>query len=490
VPEDGGVTGAIVINARRLGGLAVTKTVAWNGITPDVRQQFTICIEGASYPSGDCRSVGHTGGTLSWSDLIPGDYVVTEVDPGAEWDTTITGSPATVPEDGGSAGAVVANARRLGSLAVAKVVDWDDLTPDVSQQFTICVEGPSHPSGDCQTVGYDGGDLYWDDLVPGDYIINEVNPGDSWFVEIAGSPATVPAEGGSASATVTNTHQLGWLRVNKTVDWGSGAPDSSKQFTICIEGPSYPAGDCRTVGHDGGILSWDGLVPGDYIVTENDPGERWKVDIEGSPATVLDDGSGVSVIISNRKEGGPVYLPLVTRKLVVSAPDLVVDDILLTSDSARVVIKNVGDAPVLSTDAFWVDLYVDPDPAPTSVNQTWGHLCDQGIVWGVTTPALPLQPGGTITLTIGDGYYWEDYSYFPGSLPPGTPVYAQVDSANVQTSYGAVLENHEIAGGSYNNIAGPVSSIGGALGQVSQAVEPSAGFGRPPVSLRRMPPRP
>ena len=35
----------------------------------------------------------------------------------------------------------------------------------------------------------------------------------------------------------------------------------------------------------------------------------------------------------------------------------------------------------------------------------------------------------------------------------GTAVYAQVDSANTNTSYGAVLENHESNGGAYNNIA-------------------------------------
>jgi hypothetical protein len=41
-------------------------------------------------------------------------------------------------------------------------------------------------------------------------------------------------------------------------------------------------------------------------------------------------------------------------------------------------------------------------------------------------------------------------------LAAGTPVYAQVDAVNLATTYGAVLENHEIAGGAYNNIVGPV----------------------------------
>jgi len=165
-----------------------------------------------------------------------------------------------------------------------------------------------------------------------------------------------------------------------------------------------------------------------------------------------------------------------TRNFVASAPDLVVENVQVTSDSVRVVIKNQGDGPVLPADAFWVDLYVDPDPVPTAVNQTWDILCDQGIVWGVTAPALPLEPGGTLTLTIGDDYHWENYSYFPGALPPGTPIYVQVDSADVQTTYGAVLEKHEIMGEPYNNIAGPVPSTGGVAGE-AQVAGPRAATG-------------
>ena len=37
-------------------------------------------------------------------------------------------------------------------------------------------------------------------------------------------------------------------------------------------------------------------------------------------------------------------------------------------------------------------------------------------------------------------------------------MYAQVDSYNPSTSYGTVLETHEMVGGAYNNIRGPVAS--------------------------------
>ena len=99
-----------------------------------------------------------------------------------------------------------------------------------------------------------------------------------------------------------------------------------------------------------------------------------------------------------------------------------------------------------------MDVYINPNPAPTRVNQTWNMLSSQGLVWSVTSSALPIRPNDTRTLTIGDRYYQPPLSNFAGNLPIGTRVYAQVDSANADTTYGAVLENHEITGDRYNNI--------------------------------------
>ena len=78
-------------------------------------------------------------------------------------------------------------------------------------------------------------------------------------------------------------------------------------------------------------------------------------------------------------------------------------------------------------------------------------------MWGVTADALPLLPGSVLTMTndVDDAYYYPGLSNL-SVLTPGTPVYAQVDSANALTNYGAVLENHEISGGVYNNVTGPV----------------------------------
>jgi len=85
-------------------------------------------------------------------------------------------------------------------------------------------------------------------------------------------------------------------------------------------------------------------------------------------------------------------------------------------------------------------------------------LGDQGLVWNVDASALPLEAGSIITLTIGDAYYQADLSVFSGSLPEGTPIYAQVDSLNTNTTYGSVFELDEVEGQIYYNIFGPITS--------------------------------
>ena len=175
-------------------------------------------------------------------------------------------------------------------------------------------------------------------------------------------------------------------------------------------------------------------------------------------ATVLSDDPDTAApsdpTVTDLDEPDPVviFLPLVVTP---GLPDLVVSDLAVSSGGVQVVVENQGTAPVLN--AFWVDVYIDPSPPPTAVNQTWEMLADEGLVWAVTGAALPLDPGETVTLTIGDAYYRPSLSNFSGTLAAGTPVYAQVDSAQAGVSYGAVLENHERTGGAYNNITGPVS---------------------------------
>ncbi|MDY7076473.1 MAG: hypothetical protein SXV54_06060, partial [Chloroflexota bacterium] len=250
------------------------------------------------------------------------------------------------------------------------------------------------------------------------------------------------------------------------------------------------------------VLGSTVLAPGEsttgiarYLVVESDlPGPITNtVTVTGTPPASEDvtdtDVATVYVEPAPVPPSRTVYLPIVLDNRPPPAPDLVVEHILVTSNNVQVTIKNQGNAPVSVSDGFWVDLYVNPKPVPTGVNQLWVHLCAEGIVWGVTEPALPLEPGEGIVLTIGDGYYWPEYSNFPGSLPVGTPIYVQVDSADASTNYGAVLEDHEMVGGRYNNISGPVFSTSATSEEAMGAGSPSTDD-HPPASPRYLPPRP
>lgn len=153
-----------------------------------------------------------------------------------------------------------------------------------------------------------------------------------------------------------------------------------------------------------------------------------------------------------------IYLPLVLNNYVV-APDLIVTNINVDARAVQVTIQNTGNAP--ATEDFWVDVYINPAPVPNTVNQLWPDVASQGAVWGVSAD---IPAGGTLTLTTGDGFYFGERSSLTFPLAADTQVYAQVDSWNSDTTYGTVLENHEITGGTYNNITGiTVSGTGASL---------------------------
>ncbi|MEM7130394.1 MAG: hypothetical protein AAF702_28980 [Chloroflexota bacterium] len=147
----------------------------------------------------------------------------------------------------------------------------------------------------------------------------------------------------------------------------------------------------------------------------------------------------------------PVYLPIVLDNYSSSASDLTITNMVAVTDNVQLTIRNQGEITV--TNDFWVDVYVDPNPTPSGPNQIWTGLSFQGMVWAVTGPALPLPPGASVSLTLNDRYYTSTLSVFTSTLEVGTIVYAQVDSANANTSYGAVFELDEFGGElSYNNI--------------------------------------
>ncbi|MDI9546035.1 MAG: SdrD B-like domain-containing protein, partial [Chloroflexota bacterium] len=207
---------------------------------------------------------------------------------------------ATIDQTGQSASANANVTCWVGDLEVIKVVNWGSATPDQGKTFEICVTGPSFPQGDCKSVGYNGGSAVWQNIVPGAYTVVETDPGQGWAVSGSGVQVNVPA-GGSAQTTITNSTdaQTGDLQVTKVVDWGNVTPDQGKTFEICITGPSFPQGDCKSVGYNGGSAIWQGLTPGAYTVVETDPGAEWTVSGNNVQVNVPAGGSAQTTITNS-----------------------------------------------------------------------------------------------------------------------------------------------------------------------------------------------
>ena len=140
-----------VSNTHKLGGLEVTKSVDWKGVTPDTAKTFSICITGPSYATANCKSATYNGGTLTWSNLIPGDYTVSETNPGTEWTVSIDDdTPTVIAGDTEEVG--VSNTHKLGGLEITKSVDWKGVTPDTAKTFSICITGPSYATANCKSA--------------------------------------------------------------------------------------------------------------------------------------------------------------------------------------------------------------------------------------------------------------------------------------------------------------------------------------------------
>ncbi len=147
------------------------------------------------------------------------------------------------------------------------------------------------------------------------------------------------------------------------------------------------------------------------------------------------------------------FLPVIFNRYTL-APDLIVKriEVDFNSNFAEIEIENVGSKA--TSDAFWVDLYIDPDPVPTGTNQPCYHSisCQGTLVWGITQ-SVTIFPGGSIVIFTGDKFFSPTLSTFKGHFDESMNVYVQVDSDNKYTDYGNILETHEIYGQPYNNIA-------------------------------------
>ncbi len=368
---------------RQLGGLQVTKAVDWNGVTPDENQSFEICIQGPSYAEPDCQTVGHTGGLLSWSNLIPGVYTVTETTPGSAW--TVQGSGVSVqveagcvlpendlvaaivdeqPEPPWCPSVTITNTRKLGSLQVTKFVEWNGVPADREQDFQICIQGPSYAEPDCQMLNNapTGGALTWLNLIPGVYTVTETAPlpEGAWTVQITPTQVTVPEDGGVATSLVTNTRKAPSLVLDKEVEGSGDAVNGLITFTLRITntGPTalqlVPLTDVFT----GPVQFVSSQPPADSVAGNQ---IRWNNLVDKFGGTPLPSGSSFLVIVTFRVTSTEAAFNMDNTGIVEGARDIYDTPVPRAEDT--VPLRNKATAVTL--------LYFVAEPTAQGIRLRW-----------------------------------------------------------------------------------------------------------------------
>ncbi len=357
-----------------------------------------------------CKTAGSEGGKLTWTDLMPGNYTVAEKDPGTQW--TVTVPDAIDLSAGETKTATVTNDHKLGGLTVNKTVDWNGAAPDDKQTFEICIKGPSYPDGDCKTIGSEGGDLAWSDLIPGEYKVTET-PLVGWTTTITGSQATV-ASGQTAECNVSNVkypfggkYQISGLKFNDLN--GNGIKDPNEpglkgwMIHLRLEGGEYS--QSMLTGDNGSYLFTDLPEAGTYVAWEDRSlNPAW---IPTTPA----GGSATVVLTGDR--------PIATVKFGNMQPHLVVTKVVDSNSvyagstvTFTITVTNEGDATVDNVEP--VDtlsqglIYQSAEPEPSHINGnliTWNlgtlgpHESRQVILKAQVDPTICLGQGVTTTET-------------------------------------------------------------------------------------------
>ncbi|MCB0057382.1 MAG: hypothetical protein KDE45_10160 [Caldilineaceae bacterium] len=309
------VTASMVTDAGPLLPLTTTAPVDFSGTLPaEIDATVTVRDDqqpGVTWPFTGTGSVSYTT-TTSCRDVSYENLVSTG---------RITNT-ATIQETGQSATEFVTRICRTSRIEVTKLVDWDTGTPNPAKRFTICLRGPSYPTGTeagaCQETGYQGGVLAWEPVDPGLYTVSEINPGDDWDSPLPADVEALPGE--TVGVNLFNRYidqggqggTGGTLLVRKIVDWGKAPPDLGISFTICITGGGFTVdslGACQEVGAEGGEAVWLNLDPGQYTIVEPDIDPAvWDISGAGQVVTIVKDEETMAEV-RNTNKNVPTALP-------------------------------------------------------------------------------------------------------------------------------------------------------------------------------------
>ncbi len=309
VVANGGSATCTITNNDQAAGLTVVKTLVNDNGGSKVCSDFSFTVNGGTaIPfEADCSN------TLS---VAAGTYTVVEVGlPISGYDTSYNNCSSVVVANGGSATCTITNNDQAAGLTVVKTLVNDNGGSKVCSDFSFTVNGGTAIpfEADCSNTL---------SVAAGTYTVVEVGlPISGYDTSYNACSSVVIASGGSATCTITNDDVAGSLEVTKIVDWAMAIYEPEKIFTICVQGPTFPLGTedgaCKTVGADGGVLLWENLLPGSYIVTEENPGGEWMVIYVGTPAEVVAGGLAQASITNKNTAITAVTLKYFVKEWVI-----------------------------------------------------------------------------------------------------------------------------------------------------------------------------
>jgi len=286
-----------ITNTFESGELKITKAFDFTGIVgfdPETMlpAEITVMVTGNSYPLGmevDIPISNLGVGEVTIDNLIPGDYTVDELEftGSASWDSDIVGSPAAVVAGAETTVTVsITNTFIPGDLEITKLFDFEGVVgftlAMLPESIDIHVTGPSYDPNGLDVTLYKADDYYvkLENLIPGDYSIDEIIVGDEWEAPDLPINKEVLADG-LVSISFTNVYVPGDLEITKLFDYegvvGFEASMLPETIDIHIEGPSYdPDGlDVTLEKADGYYVKLENLLPGTYEITEIDVPSGW-----------------------------------------------------------------------------------------------------------------------------------------------------------------------------------------------------------------------
>jgi hypothetical protein len=102
----------------------------------------------------------------------------------------------------------------------------------------------------------------------------------------------------SAGVTVTCHLPPGSLQISKVVNWQNWPVDANASFPICVVGPSLNRCDQYTNGQ---VRVFTSLTPGQYNVTETNPGSDWTVTGSGVNVNVTSGGAASATVTNTHR---------------------------------------------------------------------------------------------------------------------------------------------------------------------------------------------